>query len=161
MRYMGCDCNSKAIDCFLIETGRKKGKPAIEGSAYSFKSKSSDFEKRSYEVFDEFKKFLMGMDVKVVYVEQPVVAYGRKQNVKTTLGISNTVNAVRYACHMLKIPVVVVDNTHWKKLILGNGRAKKEEIMVFAKKRWGDVVTSQDSADASCIALLAYNERKG
>jgi Holliday junction resolvasome RuvABC endonuclease subunit len=44
----------------------------------------------------------------------------------------------------------------WKKEVLGNGRADKSQIMTWAKAKYGDIITSQDLADAAGIANYGW-----
>lgn len=50
--------------------------------------------------------------------------------------------------------------TEWKKLLLGNGRAKKQEVMLFLRKR-GYRVKSSHEADALALALAYLTEKGG
>lgn len=47
----------------------------------------------------------------------------------------------------------------WKKLLLGNGRAKKQEVMRFLSEK-GYSITSTHEADAVALALVYLNERR-
>lgn len=90
----------------------------------------------------------------VVFIEQAVYV----QNIKATLAIDAVINAVRFTCIRLGIPYFIIDNKSWKKDVLGNGNASKEDIMRFAKVKWGDEIKTQDEADAACIAM--YGKRR-
>ncbi len=84
-----------------------------------------------------------------VYVEKPV--YG--VNAKATIAQSYIVGAIRSELILHKINHSLVDNTTWKKQIIGSGKASKEEIEMFAR----DILNlpeglTQDLYDASCIA---------
>ena len=53
-----------------------------------------------------------------------------------------------------------VDNTKWKKDIVGKGNASKKEIKEYAIEKWGEIFPEQDFADAACIALWAKQEER-
>ena len=70
--------------------------------------------------------------------------------------IDSTINMVRAACILNKTPYQIVDNKSWKKDVVGNGNSSKEQILSFAKAKWGDIFKTQDEADASCLAFYGY-----
>ena len=81
------------------------------------------------------------------------------QNPKTTVEIANVIGCVRTACLVNGFDVEVVDNRKWKKEIIGNGNAKKTDIMEYAIEKWGEEFPEQDFADATCIAAWKVKER--
>lgn len=64
------------------------------------------------------------------------------------------VGIIQKYCAENKIPYKAIPNKTWKKIIVGNGNAKKEQILEYAKKRWPEI-TFQDQADAVCILQYA------
>ena len=84
-----------------------------------------------------------------VYVEKPVFGV----NAKASIDQAYVVGAIRSILTLHGINNSLVDNTTWKKQVIGNGRASKEEIEMFAR----DVLDlpeglTQDLYDASAIA---------
>ena len=152
--YVGFDCSSKAIHGVVMD---KDFKIIIQ---QKWGSKEKTFEKRFPEFannfFKDLSKIILNHEVEKVNVaiEQAVFI----QNPRTTVEIANVIGCVRTACYLQKFNVKVVDNTKWKKEILGKGNAKKPEIMDHAKEKWGDVFPEQDFADAACIAAWAVKE---
>ena len=145
--YLGFDCSSKAIHCVALDNNfnivtQKK-----------WESKEKTVEKR-FPVFaksfwDTFSKIYIRNTEKVyVAIEQAIFI----SNPKTTIEIANVIGCVRTICNISGYDVEVVDNRSWKKEIIGNGNAKKTDIMAHAKEKWGDVFPEQDFADAACIA---------
>ena len=151
MKVLGCDCSSKLIDCVLLGDDNLF-------KTYSFESKNKDWDIRSRELFSAFQNLIKDMKCDkivpdIVYIEQAVYL----QNVKVTLAIDSVINAVKFISYMNKIPYIIIDNKSWKKQVLGNGKASKEQIMEFARLRWGDKLSTQDLCDAACISLAGYN----
>lgn len=148
MLVLGCDCSSKLIGCVLL---------GDDNSFFAEVLKAVDLKDtdiRFRDLFNKFRDFLNGLisegkKPNVCYIEQAIYL----QNVKTTLAIAGVIDAVRLACFMEGIPYDIIDNKTWKKWVVGNGKASKEQIMEFVKLRWGDKIISQDVADASAIAL--------
>ena len=98
-------------------------------------------------------------DVAWVYVESPVLAQFRgKTNAKALRDQSQVLGVIRSFLWRNGLDHTLVDNTVWKKGLLGNGHASKEEIAAYAHKMLG-VPTDQpqDACDAACIAAWGYN----
>ena len=152
--YVGFDCSSKAIHGVVMDENSN----II--AQHKWASKEKTFEKRFPEFATNFCKDLSKIILnpkreKVeVAIEQAVFI----QNPRTTVEIANVIGCVRTACYLQDFNVKVVDNTKWKKEVLGKGNAKKVDIMIYAKEKWGDVFPEQDFADAACIAAWAVKE---
>ena len=83
------------------------------------------------------------------------------QNPNSTIAIAHVVGAVWLSLLKRGIQTTRIENTKWKKVILGKGNASKIDIMNYAIDKWGNVFPEQDFADASCIALWTNrNERR-
>lgn len=90
-------------------------------------------------------------DGRAVWVEAPIVAGAR--NLQTSLRIAQVTGVVHS----------VMDNSHevavssWKKSVVGDGRAGKDEVRGWLKESHPDLYRlthhSQDLIDATCIAL--------
>ncbi len=84
-----------------------------------------------------------------VWLEEPVMGANRK----AAINQAYVVGAIRSILIQHGISVSVINNATWKKAVIGNGHASKEEIAIFAI----DVLDmkrgqSQDIYDAACIA---------
>ena len=154
--YLGFDCSSKAIhgvvmdEEFNIQFQKKWG------------SKEKTFEKRFMEFSVNFWRDLSKIYIRSSANEKVYVAIEQAifiQNPKTTVEIANVIGCVRTVCLVNGFEVEVVDNRKWKKDILGNGNAKKTDIMEYSIEKWGDVFPEQDFADAACIAAWKVKER--
>ena len=152
--YVGFDCSSKAIHGVVMD------KDFNIVAQHKWASKEKTFEKRFPEFATNFCKDLSKiiLNPKIekakVAIEQAVFI----QNPRTTVEIANVIGCVRTACYLQDFDVSVVDNTKWKRDIVGKGNAKKPEIMDHAKEKWGDIFPEQDFADAACIAAWAVKD---
>lgn len=89
-----------------------------------------------------------------VYIETPVMGV----NAKALRDQAQVVGMIRYWLWSHDQPHSLVDNGTWKKGVLGNGHASKEEIAAYAQRvlrlKAGQ---PQDVYDAACIA--EYGQR--
>ena len=152
--YVGFDCPSKAIHGVVMDNEFN----II--AQHKWASKEKTFEKRFPEFATNFcndlSKIILNPKTEkaCVAIEQAVFI----QNPRTTVEIANVIGCVRTACYLRGFDVKVVDNTKWKKAVLGKGNSKKSDIMTYAKEKWGDIFPEQDFADAACIAAWAVKE---
>jgi Holliday junction resolvasome RuvABC endonuclease subunit len=155
MRVMGCDCSSKLIAAVIVGD-------SDEFKTHFMSSNSPDWDVRSRDLFTGFSELMTTlkntkMMPDAIYIEQAVYV----QNIKATLAIDSVINAVKFLAYMNGVYYNIVDNHSWKKAVLGNGKASKEQILEFSKVKWPNRISNQDIADASCIALCGYNILKG
>ena len=153
--YMGLDCSSKAIHSVWIDNTEQLV------TQHKWASKNKDFESRFLDFGEAFLediskiKVLLGKTSTVqAAVESPIYI----QNPKATIAIASVAGLVRFICFISDMGCVYVDNTKWKRDIIGKGNASKDEIKEFAIEKWGDNFPEQDYADAACIAL--WNKRR-
>ena len=142
--FFGVDCSSLAIHGVIIDDNEKLV------SLHKWGSKEKEFVYRFPEMLVGFyREFSRIKEVHFAAIETAIFI----QNPKTTIAIANVIGAVWAFLLSKRIEVTIIDNKHWKKIILGKGNASKEDIRNFAKDKWGDVFPEQDYADAACIAL--------
>jgi Holliday junction resolvasome RuvABC endonuclease subunit len=96
-----------------------------------------------------------------VYMEEPVVG----RNVRSTIVQAQVGGAVMAAADRAGLPYFeLVNNSHWKKEVLGKGNAKKEEISELLEKIWPEAYNlaqkDQDLIDASCINRYGVRRQK-
>jgi|TARA_R110000787_G_scaffold79140_2_gene173052 Holliday junction resolvasome RuvABC endonuclease subunit len=140
--YMGIDTSTKALHVVLLNE---------DGSIYSqtkITNKLKDLDARIFQMSDDLYNFASIIKVTASAIEAAIFI----QNPMTTIKLSAVVACAKYALHRAGLSIVPVDNRSWKKMIVGNGNAKKTDIMAHAKKVWGDVFTEQDFADSACVA---------
>jgi len=148
---LGCDCSSFSIGCTLIDKNEIT-LFTIEGG------RKNDFDDRVRIIFKNFKKVLEKYAPEAVFLEGAIYL----QNVKTTLMIARVIDMAIANCIDKDIYYQIVDNKSWKKDILGNGKSTKEQIMNFAKAKWGDIFdNNQDLADSALIAFYGLRRLKG
>ena len=141
VKIFGCDCSTKVIAIFEIQNKKGKGH-----ELFSLKEDSTS---RINDMFLQLVEFFKVKKPDMVYIENSPYL----QNIKVTLQIHSVVDSIRFACVFNGIPFQTVEVTSWKKYVLGNGKADKSAIKQFAVTKWGEqLISSQDLADASCIA---------
>ena len=126
--YMGIDTSTKALHVVLLNE---------DGSIYSqtkITNKLKDLDARIFQMSDDLYNFASIIKVTASAIEAAIFI----QNPMTTIKLSAVVACAKYALHRAGLSIVPVDNRSWKKMIVGNGNAKKTDIMAHAKKVWGD-----------------------
>jgi len=149
--YMGIDCSSKAIHSVWIDEQERLIAQCKWGS------KKKNFEERFLDFGLDFWESLSKIKVilnEKVTVQAAVEAAIYIQNPKATIAIASVSGLARFTCFVNGFDCEFIDNTKWKRDILGKGNASKVEIKEFAIDKWGDEkFPEQDFADAACIAL--------
>jgi len=151
--FTGIDCATKRIDIVIID--RKKDWV----SSVSIDTAEVDIDRRLVDLYQKLIKsiatdYFLHTSPKFMFaaVENPIYI----QNVKVTVSIAQTVACVKIAMSQAGITFFGIDNRAWKKAVLGDGNSDKNKIRAFAETLWGDKITSQDLADAACIALWCH-----
>jgi Holliday junction resolvasome RuvABC endonuclease subunit len=75
------------------------------------------------------------------------------------MGISQTAGAVMAFLAEQSIPVELVNVKHWKKELIGNGNASKEDIAMWLSSThpvYSAQCDDQDQRDATCVALYGW-----
>ena len=153
--YLGVDCSSKAIHSVWLNSEEQIL------AQYKWASKAKDFNDRFLDFGEDFwadfsriKVIRENASTIKATVESPIYI----QNPKATIAIASVTGLVRFICFLNGIECDYLDNTKWKRDIVGKGNANKVEIKEYAVNKWGDVFPEQDYADAACIAL--WNKRR-
>lgn len=147
MLTIGFDCNSKSIAGVLLNSKCEfLNSIFVQSNAKTWDGRLTvlTLELEKYNAFLSKKSV-----VPIAYIETPIYM----QNIKATNSIARVVGIVHSWLIRNNIYDFEVDVKSWKKAVLGNGNAKKEDIMKFAKSRWDDKILNQDIADAACIAM--------
>ena len=149
---LGLDCSSRAIHGAVVDEN--------ENLVMQFRTEKpnnkDEFNTRFLNIVDNFAKILSKINIEKAFVEAAIYI----QNPKSTIEIARVVGGVQITCHKNRVPCQLVDNTKWKKEIVGKGNCSKTQIMEFAVDKWGDVFLEQDYADAACIALYGLKDSK-
>lgn len=149
INVLGFDCSSKTVH--MVELSPDGQIVRMEKWA----SGSKDAEIRFDEILDQFEDWFDGQVAYFIPEKLAVVIENAiyVQNIKATNYINHVIAGVKRHMHKREIQRFGIDNRVWKKDVLGNGNASKENILQFAKTKWGDVFPEQDFADAACIAF--------
>jgi Holliday junction resolvasome RuvABC endonuclease subunit len=153
--YLGLDCSSKAIHGVIINDNEE----IIKQYKWTSKNKESeqrllDFGREFLTEFSTIRHTLLQKNGMQAAVESAIFI----QNPKATIAIASVVGVVRFICMLNEIECCFVDNTKWKRQIVGKGNCSKQDIKAFAVEKWGDIFAEQDYADAACIALWKKQE---
>lgn len=146
---VGVDCSTKGYHAIVLNH---------EGffvGGNTFVSISENDVQRMCEIADAFRTDLYVFDHHVndpardiiIVTEGPIYV----QNVKVTLKIARSVFGIQTTGWPEQH--FTIDNKAWKKDILGNGNATKDDIKQFAMAKWAQKLDKQDFCDAACIAL--------
>lgn len=150
---IGLDCSSKSIHAVVLN----QDGDLVYKEAWT--TKARDMDAKLFELQEGFTSGLyriIGDGTAIAVIENPIYI----QSGKATIEISQVIGFVKAELNRFGLLVWGVQNTVWKKVVLGDGTSNKERIAMFAKARWGDVFEgSQDFADAACVAL--YGVEKG
>ena len=140
---VGIDPDTKAITGVGLETGK-------EPHIWRLEAKGRRAEDRIEKLFTSLRlTFFSDKPADWVYIELPVMGV----NVKALRDQAMVIGMIRYWLWSHHQPHSMVDNTVWKKGVLGSGHASKEEITAYAMRVLHIPVDHpQDVYDAACIA---------
>ncbi len=156
MRITGVDPDTKAITGVTLDGDKK---PTI----YRVEAKGRRAEDRIEKLYTSLRLTFFGEPSGWVYVETPVLAQFRgKTNAKALRDQAMVIGMIRYWLWSNDQPHSMVDNTVWKKGLLGNGHASKEEIAAYAQRVLHIPADQpQDVFDAACIAAWGSGQQPG
>ena len=149
---LGVDCSSRAIHGAVVND---KEELVMQFRTEKVGAKE-EFNERFLKIVDNFSGILSKISIEKAFVEAAIYI----QNPKSTIEIARVVGGVQLTCNKYRTPCQLVDNTKWKKEVVGKGNCSKSDIMSFAIEKWGDNFEEQDFADAACIALYGLKEGK-
>ena len=148
MNVAGIDPDTKAITGVKLVTGKE---PYI----WRIEAKGRRAEDRIEKLFTSlYSTYPTNEPADWVYIELPVLGQFRgKTNPKALRDQAMVIGMIRYWLWSNNQPHSMVDNTVWKKGLLGNGHASKEEIAAYAQRvLFIPADQPQDVYDAACIA---------
>lgn len=156
MRIVGIDPDTRQISAVMVEGG----KPIIVWRWEAAGRRAEDRFAGLWGAFCAGTSFDAGFpEIDWVWVETPILG----PSPKALRDQAQVVGFIRARLMGLRIPHGLVDNTTWKKGLLGDGHASKEEIAAYAQTILGVPADQpQDVYDAACIAAWGYqNVPKG
>jgi Holliday junction resolvasome RuvABC endonuclease subunit len=147
--YIGFDTSSFAIHAAIIDEEEKLVK-LLKWNC----NKKAKFEERFPELITNFNNDVQSLKGYKASLENAIPV----RNSRAYTITARVVGAVWALLATADIRTEFVHQATWKKVCLGNGQAKKDDIMKYAIEKWGDEFPEQDYADAVCIAL--WNKRR-
>jgi Holliday junction resolvasome RuvABC endonuclease subunit len=143
VRVVGIDPDTKSVTCVILDDA---------GYTVSrIEAKGRRAEDRIWKLWKGLKGLVLTNvpPIDWAFVEVPVLG----RNAKALRDQAAVVGMIRYWLWDQGIDHSMVDNTVWKKGVLGSGNAAKEEIAAYAQKvlKVLDGVP-QDVFDAACVA---------
>jgi len=149
MRIVGVDADSKKLAVVMFENDQLE-------SWHFLESKNKETQERIFDLYFHFEAFIKTKKPDIVFIEQSIYV----KNFVTSKAITEVIGNCKLLCKLHKVPFEMVGNTTWKKYVVGNGKATKEEIKTFIDKKYPQLKDeSQDIADATCIALYGILEK--
>lgn len=107
-------------------------------------------------IVDTYCNAMVRRRADVVAIEAPIV--GMSRNVRTGLQLSMVAGALAAVALQSGTAVLVVEPSTWKKAIVGNGGASKDDVSEYLARQHPRLrahAKSQDAIDATCLALYA------
>ncbi len=142
MRIVGIDPDTRAITGVVLEAGK-------EPHIWRVEAKGRRAEDRIEGLYTSLRITFFDQPVDWVYIETPVMGV----NAKALRDQAVVVGMIRFWLWSNNQSHSMVDNGTWKKGVLGNGHASKEEIAAYAQKVLHIPADQpQDVYDAACIA---------
>lgn len=149
MRIAGIDPDTKAI------TGVTLFDDGTPPRVWRIQAKGRRAEDRVEGLYRSLDLTLFHAPIDWVYIETPVMGV----NAKALRDQAVVVGMIRYWLWSNGQAHSMVDNGTWKKRVLGNGHASKEEIAAYAKKMLNIPADQpQDAYDAACIAAFGRQQ---
>ena len=151
MTIAGIDPDTKSIVGVTLEDGK-------EPQIYRVTAKGRRAEDRIEQLYTSLRLTFFAKPADWVYIELPVMGV----NVKALRDQAVVIGMIRYWLWSNDQPHSMVDNTVWKKGVLGNGHASKEEIAAYAQRVLHIPSDHpQDVYDAACIAAWGSGQQPG
>lgn len=154
---IGVDCSTKRL-AFVILDGPKGPVETFLVEA----PKGKGWQLRLLALADEARHFFAQYNLCSVYVEEAPLGRGFRATLEVGYVVAATLVEAMRAGHI----VMPVNVSTWKKQVLGNGRADKDQIREWAtefifKPAGIEPPKEQDLHDAACIAAFARANLRG
>lgn len=149
MKIVGIDADSKKIAAVIFENDQLE-------SWHLMESKNKDTQERIFELYFQFESFIKSKKPGKIFIEESIFC----QNFLTSKAITEVLANCKLLCKLNLVPFEMVQNKTWKKHIIGNGNATKEDIKKFVVKKYPQLEKEpQDIADALCICMWGIMEK--
>ncbi|MCX8059525.1 MAG: crossover junction endodeoxyribonuclease RuvC [Spirochaetes bacterium] len=139
---------------FFPETYIDRGSPQLISYGVIKTDQNLTYKERFKEIFENLEIIYNSYKPEIASVER---VYFTK-NKKTVMEISEIRGALNLFFLYKKIEVVQFTPLEIKKIITGNGKAKKKEIQIFIKSFFNmdEIPTPDDASDAIATALACF-----
>lgn len=148
MRVAGIDPDTKAITYAIVDTAAPG---IVHIGRVAAKGRRAEDRFRGLILF--FRNALPEFDTcDWIYLEKPMVGPNKKAIIDQAI----VIGAIRALLYLRNRLHSLVDPGTWKKAVLGNGHAPKEEIKAWALAHFKGLADDhpQDAYDAACIAAF-------
>ena len=148
-RILGIDPGSGKLGLGLIEVAA--GRPKLmHFDCIETTPNAPEPQKLSY-IYDELGRRLNHLKPDILAIEMIFFA----NNAKTAFAVGQARGVVLLAAAQANIKVVEIAPLRLKKILLGNGSAKKKDVQSFVKEYFGleTIPQPDDAADAIAVAL--------
>ncbi len=153
MLVTGIDSDTRSVAVVTLNSERPSW-----SRHFQFGVKGRRAEDRIQALSTEIEDRFANQDYAWIYIETPVMGV----NAKALRDQAFVVGMLRHELWLNDLWNSLVDNGTWKKAVLGNGHASKEEIAQYAVQRFPQLAgESQDIMDAACIALFGLSTTPG
>lgn len=151
MRVVGIDLDSKKIAAVLFVNGEFN-------QILFFQTKNKNTDERLFELYKYFESMIIKhLKPDKVFIEDSIYV----SNFRTSKALSESIGNVKLLCRLNQIPFEIVSNKTWKKEIIGNGNASKEDIKRFVLKQKPDLIDEpQDCYDSFAICLWGVRKNE-
>lgn len=137
----GIDVDGNSIACVFIDLKTEE----LFSFTFSKNSKTST-------TFSRFST-MVSLPIKKIFIEDPTHISFRL----AAISLSKSLGILLNECEQLGIPVETVHPSIWKKVVINNGGASKDEISQFIDNKFPVLKSkNQDLKDACAIALYGY-----
>jgi len=149
-RILGIDPGSGRLGHGLIEVISGQPRLIDLGGCIETTPNSPEPQKLSY-IYDELVRLVSNIKPDLIAVEMIFFA----NNAKTAFSVGQARGIVLLVAAQANVPIAEIAPLRLKKVLLGNGKAKKKDVQNFVKDyfRLEKVPKPDDAADAIAIAL--------
>ena len=152
-RYLGIDPGLNRTGYALIE--RTAAGPVLQEGGIIQSTAGTPLHRRVHEIASGLRDVIAELRPGVVAIEQ---LFSLSKNVKSSLLLAQARGAILLTLADAGLPVIHYTPTQIKRLLTGNGRAPKDQILMTVRNelRLQSIPEPHDVADASAVALCLY-----
>lgn len=145
MRIMGIDPSLTGCGLALVIDGHLKVAQTVSTPAKDPRGKRLD------DISEAVASFII--IYKPDFIAMEGYSFGSSYNREEMGEVGGVIKRVLYAAD---IEPMIWQNTSWKKVALGNGKLKKEDVKVVAYKRYEVDISDSNQVEAFCVAMAEH-----